>query len=49
MIWFGICLEKIFEYIDIFYKFKMGVLGCLRSCVELGVKDFGIILVENGF
>ncbi len=27
----------------------MGVSGCPRSCVESGVKDFGIISVENGF
>ena len=27
----------------------MGVSGCPRSCVESGVKDFGVIGVENGF
>ena len=27
----------------------MGVSGCPRSCVESGVKDFGVISVENGF
>ena len=45
----GIRLEKTFEYIDTPHKFKMGVSGCPRSCVESGVKDFGIIGVENGF
>ncbi|MGV3244737.1 nitrite reductase large subunit NirB [Staphylococcus sp. 11262D007BW] len=45
----GIRLEKIFEYIDTPHKFKMGVSGCPRSCVESGVKDFGVIGVENGF
>lgn len=45
----GIRLEKTFEYIDTPHKFKMGVSGCPRSCVESGVKDFGIISVENGF
>ena len=42
----GIRLEKTFEYIDTPHKFKMGVSGC---CVESGVKDFGVISVENGF
>ncbi len=45
----GIRLEKMFEYIDTPHKFKMGVSGCPRSCVESGVKDFGVIGVENGF
>ncbi|WP_145539719.1 nitrite reductase large subunit NirB [Staphylococcus warneri] len=45
----GIRLEKTFEYIDPPHKFKMGVSGCPRSCVESGVKDFGVISVENGF
>ncbi|ARJ50552.1 nitrite reductase large subunit NirB [Staphylococcus lutrae] len=45
----GIRLEATFEYIDTPHKFKMGVSGCPRSCVESGVKDFGIIGVENGF
>lgn len=27
----------------------MGVSGCPRSCVESGVKDFGVIGVENGY
>lgn len=45
----GIRLEKTFEYIDTPHKFKIGVSGCPRSCVESGVKDFGIIGVENGF
>ncbi|UXR71454.1 nitrite reductase large subunit NirB [Staphylococcus sp. IVB6238] len=45
----GIRLEETFEYIDTPHKFKMGVSGCPRSCVESGVKDFGIIGVENGF
>ena len=31
------------------HKFKMGVSGCPRSCVESGVKDFGVISVENGY
>lgn len=45
----GIRLEKTFEYIDTPHKFKMGISGCPRSCVESGVKDFGVISVENGF
>ncbi|MBW0763152.1 nitrite reductase large subunit NirB [Mammaliicoccus lentus] len=45
----GIKLEQTFEYIDTPHKFKMGVSGCPRSCVESGVKDFGVIGVENGF
>ncbi|MBO1221118.1 nitrite reductase large subunit NirB [Staphylococcus nepalensis] len=45
----GIRLEEAFEYIDTPHKFKMGVSGCPRSCVESGVKDFGVISVENGF
>lgn len=45
----GIRLESTFEYIDTPHKFKMGVSGCPRSCVESGVKDFGVIGVENGF
>jgi len=45
----GIRLEETFEYIDTPHKFKMGVSGCPRSCVESGVKDFGVISVENGF
>ncbi|EGQ3132229.1 NAD(P)/FAD-dependent oxidoreductase [Staphylococcus pseudintermedius] len=45
----GIRLEATFEYIDTPHKFKMGVSGCPRSCVESGVKDFGVIGVENGF
>ncbi|NWK84194.1 NAD(P)/FAD-dependent oxidoreductase [Staphylococcus sp. GSSP0090] len=45
----GMKLEKTFEYIDTPHKFKMGVSGCPRSCVESGVKDFGVIGVENGF
>ena len=28
---------------------KWGVSGCPRSCVESGVKDFGVISVENGY
>ena len=42
-------LRKTFEYIDTPHKFKMGVSGCPRSCVESGVKDFGVISVENGY
>lgn len=45
----GIKLETRFEYIDTPHKFKMGVSACPRSCVETGVKDFGVIGVENGF
>ncbi|MBL7573676.1 NAD(P)/FAD-dependent oxidoreductase [Staphylococcus saccharolyticus] len=45
----GIRLEKTFEYIYTPHKFKMGVSGCPRSCVESGVKDFGVISVENGY
>lgn len=45
----GIRLEETFEYIDTPHKFKMGVSGCPRSCVESGVKDFGVIGVENGY
>lgn len=45
----GIKLEERFEYIDTPHKFKMGVAACPRSCVESGVKDFGVIGVENGF
>ena len=41
--------RKTFEYIDTPHKFKMGVSGCPRSCVESGVKDFGVISVENGY
>ena len=54
-IWYAIhdttwhSFRKTFEYIDTPHKFKMGVSGCPRSCVESGVKDFGIISVENGF
>lgn len=42
-------LERAFEYIDTPHKFKFGVSACPRSCVESGVKDFGVIGVENGF
>ncbi|MCR8846437.1 nitrite reductase large subunit NirB [Paenibacillus sp. SC116] len=45
----GIKLEERFEYIDTPHKFKMGVSACPRSCVESGVKDFGVIGLENGF
>lgn len=45
----GIKLEERFEYIDTPHKFKMGVSACPRSCAESGVKDFGVIGVENGF
>lgn len=45
----AIRLESTFEYIDTPHKFKIGVSGCPRSCVESGVKDFGVIAVENGF
>ncbi|MCD8920372.1 nitrite reductase large subunit NirB [Staphylococcus gallinarum] len=45
----AIRLESTFEYIDTPHKFKMGVSGCPRSCVESGVKDFGVIGVANGF
>lgn len=45
----GVKLEEAFEYIDTPHKFKVGVSGCPRSCVESAVKDFGIIGVENGF
>ncbi|WP_368251780.1 nitrite reductase large subunit NirB [Enterococcus sp. 2201sp1_2201st1_B8_2201SCRN_220225] len=45
----GVKLEETFEYIDTPHKFKVGVSGCPRSCVESAVKDFGIIGVENGF
>ncbi|MFB9759725.1 nitrite reductase large subunit NirB [Ectobacillus funiculus] len=45
----GIALEKKFERIDTPHKVKMGVSACPRSCVESGVKDFGVIGVENGF
>ena len=45
----GIKIEENFEYIDTPHKFKVGVSGCPRSCVESAVKDFGIIGVENGF
>lgn len=45
----GVKLEERFEYIDTPHKFKVGVSGCPRSCVESAVKDFGIIGVENGF
>lgn len=45
----GIKLEEKYEFIDTPHKFKMGVSACPRSCVEAGVKDFGVIGVENGF
>ncbi|MGX7420544.1 nitrite reductase large subunit NirB [Carnobacterium gallinarum] len=45
----GIKLETKFEFIDTPHKFKMGISACPRSCVESGVKDFGVIGVENGF
>lgn len=45
----GIKLEERFEYIDTPHKFKVGISGCPRSCVESAVKDFGVISVENGF
>lgn len=45
----GIKLERKFEFVDTPHKFKIGVSGCPRSCVESGVKDFGVICVENGF
>ncbi|MBP9594460.1 MAG: nitrite reductase large subunit NirB [Trichococcus sp.] len=45
----GIKLEERFEFIDTPHKFKVGVSACPRSCVESGVKDFGIICVENGY
>ncbi len=45
----GIKLEERYEFIDTPHKFKMGVSACPRSCVESGVKDFGVIGVENGF
>lgn len=45
----GVKLEETFEYLDTPHKFKVGVSGCPRSCVESAVKDFGIIGVENGF
>lgn len=45
----GIKLEERYEFIDTPHKFKMGVSGCPRSCVESGVKDFGVIGVENGY
>lgn len=45
----GVRIEENFEYIDTPHKFKVGVSGCPRSCVESAVKDFGIIGVENGF
>lgn len=45
----GIKLEERYEFIDTPHKFKIGVAACPRSCVESGVKDFGVIGVENGF
>lgn len=45
----GVRLEETFEFIDTPHKFKVGVSGCPRSCVESAVKDFGIVGVENGF
>ncbi|MHC5227805.1 nitrite reductase large subunit NirB [Enterococcus sp. LJL99] len=45
----GIKLEQRYEFIDTPHKFKMGVSACPRSCVESGVKDFGVIGVDNGF
>ena len=45
----GIKIEEAFEFIDTPHKFKVGVSACPRSCVESGVKDFGVIGVENGF
>lgn len=45
----GIKLEERFEYIDTPHKFKVGISGCPRSCVESAVKDFGVTSVENGF
>ncbi|MBC2098873.1 NAD(P)/FAD-dependent oxidoreductase [Listeria booriae] len=45
----GEALERRFEFVDTPHKFKMGVSACPRSCVESGVKDYGIIGVENGF
>lgn len=35
--------------VDIFYKMKMGVMGCLCNCVEVLMKDFGVVCVENGY
>ncbi|MDH6363226.1 nitrite reductase (NADH) large subunit [Enterococcus sp. PF1-24] len=45
----GLKIEERFEYIDTPHKFKVGISGCPRSCVESGVKDFGVISVENGY
>ncbi|EUJ21278.1 nitrite reductase large subunit [Listeria grandensis FSL F6-0971] len=45
----GEALERQFEFVDTPHKFKMGVSGCPRSCVESGIKDYGIICIENGY
>lgn len=45
----GIVFEKKFEGLWMFYKVKMVVFVCLRSCVELGIKDIGFIGIDGGW
>ncbi len=41
-------LEKCFERLDTPHKVKMGVSGCPRNCAESGIKDVGVVGVDDG-
>ncbi|MCC7203327.1 MAG: NAD(P)/FAD-dependent oxidoreductase [Nitrospirae bacterium] len=45
----GIKMEKFFQGIPCPGKVKMGVSGCPRNCVEVRVKDIGVVGIQTGW
>lgn len=45
----GLKLDGIYHGMDLPWKFKIGVSGCLNSCSEHAVKDVGIVGTSKGW
>jgi NAD(P)H-nitrite reductase large subunit len=45
----GLKLDEIYHGMQLPWKFKMGVSGCINSCAEPAVKDVGLIGTPKGW
>jgi len=45
----GLKLDDIYHGMDLPFKLKMGVSGCMNSCAESVIKDIGLIGTSKGF
>jgi NAD(P)H-nitrite reductase large subunit len=45
----GLKLDEIYHGMELPWKFKMGVSGCINSCAESAIKDVGLIGTAKGW